>query len=63
VKNKPKLELEDIKKIFSGAENETHNIGVDMDIAVVDDGGNLVGFEQVATLGINALGLGASGKK
>jgi hypothetical protein len=47
VKNKSKLELEDIKTILSGAENEARNIGV----------------EQVATAGINALDLGASGKK
>jgi uncharacterized protein GlcG (DUF336 family) len=44
VKNKPKLELEDVKKILAGAEQEARVIGVDMDIAVVDDGGNLLAF-------------------
>ena len=40
----PKLELEDVKTILAGAETEARKIGVDMDIAVVDDGGNLLGF-------------------
>lgn len=40
----PKLELEDVKIILAGAEVEARKIGVDMDIAVVDDGGNLLGF-------------------
>jgi uncharacterized protein GlcG (DUF336 family) len=40
----PKIELEDVKKILAGAESEARSIGVDMDIAVVDDGGHLLGF-------------------
>lgn len=40
----PKLEMEDVKKILAGAEAEARSIGVDMDIAVVDDGGHLLGF-------------------
>ena len=39
-----KLELEDVKIILAGAEAEARRIGVDMDVAVVDDGGNLLGF-------------------
>lgn len=42
-----KLELEDVKKILAGAEAEARKIGVDMDIAVVDDGGNLLGFVRM----------------
>src|SRR3972149_8824477 len=37
----PKLILEDAKIILEGAEKKAKEIGVDMDIAVVDDGGNL----------------------
>ena len=40
----PKLEMEDVKKILAGAEAEARRIGVDMDIAVVDDGGHLLAF-------------------
>ena len=36
----PKLILEDAKIILEGAEKKAKEIGVDMDIAVVDDGGN-----------------------
>src|SRR3990172_5280698 len=40
----PKLILEDAKIILEGAEMKAKEIGVDMDIAVVDDGGNLLAF-------------------
>ncbi len=43
----PKLELEDVKTILTGAEAEARRIGVDMDIAVVDDGGHLLGFYRM----------------
>ena len=43
----PKLELEDVKAILAGAEAEAGRIGVDMDIAVVDDGGHLLGFYRM----------------
>lgn len=43
----PKLELEDVKIVLAGAEAEARKIGVDMDIAVVDDGGNLLGFHRM----------------
>ncbi len=43
----PKLEFADVKKILSGAESEAKRMGVDMDIAVVDDGGNLLGFYRM----------------
>src|SRR3989337_1486942 len=36
----PKLILEDAKIILEGAEKKAKEIGVDMDIAVVDDGGD-----------------------
>lgn len=43
----PKLEFADVKKILSAAESEAKRIGIDMDIAVVDDGGNLLGFYRM----------------
>jgi uncharacterized protein GlcG (DUF336 family) len=42
-----KLELEDVKIILAGAEAEARKIGVDMDIAVVDDGGHLLAFYRM----------------
>jgi len=42
-----RLELEDVKAILAAAEVEAGNIGVDMDIAVVDDGGHLLGFSRM----------------
>lgn len=47
MKKKNKLELEDVKAILAGAESEARKIGVDMDIAVVDDGGHLLGFVRM----------------
>jgi uncharacterized protein GlcG (DUF336 family) len=47
MRNVPKLELEDVKKILEAAEGEARRIGVDMDIAVVDDGGHLLGFYRM----------------
>jgi uncharacterized protein GlcG (DUF336 family) len=47
VKKVMRLEFEDVKLILRGAEEEAHKIGVDMDIAVVDPGGNLLGFYRM----------------
>ena len=43
----PKLTLEDAKIILEGAESKAKEISVDMDIAVVDDGGNLLAFYRM----------------
>ncbi|MCS6818045.1 MAG: heme-binding protein [Blastocatellia bacterium] len=43
----PKLTLEDAKIILEGAERKAREIGVPMDIAVVDDGGNLLAFYRM----------------
>jgi uncharacterized protein GlcG (DUF336 family) len=42
-----KMELEDVKVILDAAEAEARKIGVDMDIAVVDAGGHLLGFHRM----------------
>jgi uncharacterized protein GlcG (DUF336 family) len=47
MRNVPKLELKDVKTILEAAETEACKIGVDMDIAVVDDGGHLLGFYRM----------------
>jgi uncharacterized protein GlcG (DUF336 family) len=43
----PKLTLNDAKIILEGAEKKALEIGVPMDIAVVDDGGNLLAFHRM----------------
>ena len=42
-----KLTLEDAKKMMDGAINKAIEIGVDMDIAIVDDGGHLMLFTRM----------------
>jgi len=43
----PKLTLSDAKIILEAAERKAQEIGVPMDIAVVDDGGNLLAFHRM----------------
>lgn len=43
----PKLTLEDAKVVLKGAEKKAKEIGIDMDIAVVDDGGNLLALYRM----------------
>ena len=43
----PKLTLEDAKIILEGSEKKAKEIGIDMDIAVADDGGNLLAFYRM----------------
>lgn len=43
----PKLRLEDAKIVLEGAEKKAKEIGIDMDIAVVDEGGNLLAFYRM----------------
>jgi uncharacterized protein GlcG (DUF336 family) len=40
----PRLTLSDARLVLDGAEKRAREIGVDMDIAVVDDGGHLLAF-------------------
>ena len=40
----PKLTLSDAKLVLEGSEAKAREIGIDMDIAVVDDGGHLLSF-------------------
>ena len=43
----PRLTLSDAKTVVQGAEAKAAEIGVDMDIAVVDDGGHLLAFVRM----------------
>jgi uncharacterized protein GlcG (DUF336 family) len=43
----PKLTLSDAKLVLEGAEARAKAIGIDMDIAVVDDGGHLLAFVRM----------------
>ena len=43
----PRLTLSDAKTILQGAEAKAVEIGVDMDVAVVDDGGHLLAFVRM----------------
>lgn len=47
MKTVPRITLDDAKIILRGAEKKAKEIGVDMDIAVVDDGGNLLAFYRM----------------
>ena len=44
---RPKLTLDDAKTVLAGSEAKAKEIGVDMDIAVVDDGGHLLAFVRM----------------
>jgi uncharacterized protein GlcG (DUF336 family) len=43
----PKLTLEDVKRIMEATEAKARSMGVDMDIAIVDDGGHLLMFQRM----------------
>jgi len=43
----PKLTLGDARIILNGSEAKARDIGVDMDIAIVDDGGHLIAFVRM----------------
>ncbi len=45
-KNNPKLTLEGAQAVLAAAEKRAREIGVPMDIAVVDDGGHLLAFAR-----------------
>jgi len=47
MKTVPRLTLEDAKLMMQAAEKKAQEIEVDMDIAIVDDGGNLLLFQRM----------------
>ncbi len=40
----PKLSLDDARVVLAGSEAKAREIGIDMDVAVVDEGGHLLAF-------------------
>ena len=52
-----KLTLEDTKKMMDGAINKAIEIGIDMDIAIVDDGGHLMLFTRMDNAKITSINI------
>ena len=57
MKQVPKLTIEDAKLMMVAAEQKAVEIGVDMDIAIVDDGGNLVLFQRMDNAKITSISI------
>ena len=55
MKRVPKLTLDDAKLLMIAAEKKAMEIGVDMDIAIVDDGGNLLLFQRMNNARITSI--------
>ena len=53
----PKLTLEDARVMMAAAENKALEIGVDMDIAITDDGGHLLMFHRMDNARITSIGI------
>ena len=47
MKTVSKLTLDDARVVMAAAEDESREIGVDMDIAITDDSGNLLMFHRM----------------
>ena len=52
-----KLTLEDTKKMMDAAINKAIEIGIDMDIAIVDDGGHLMLFTRMDNARITSINI------
>ena len=55
MKQVPKLTLDDAQLMMAAAEKKSKEIGVDMDIAIVDDGGNLLAFQRMDNARITSI--------
>jgi uncharacterized protein GlcG (DUF336 family) len=55
MKMTPKLTLADAKLVLEGAESRANEMGIDMDIAVVDDGGHLLAFIRMDNARITSI--------
>ena len=56
----PKLTLSDARIIMAAAEEKAREIGVDMDIAITDDGGNLLMFHRMDNARITSIDVAVS---
>lgn len=57
MKNVPRLTLDDAKLMMAAAEKKAAEIGVDMDIAIVDDGGNMLLFQRMDNARITSISI------
>ncbi len=56
----PKLTLSDARLVLEGAEARARAIGVDMDVAVVDDGGHLLAFIRMDNARVTSIDVAIS---
>jgi uncharacterized protein GlcG (DUF336 family) len=56
----PKLTLGDARLVLEGAEARAKEIGIDMDIAVVDDGGHLLAFIRMDNAKVTSIDVAVS---
>ncbi len=56
----PRLTLSDARLVIAGAEAKSREIGVDMDIAVVDDGGHLLAFVRMDEARVTSIDVAVS---
>ena len=56
----PKLTLKDARIIMAAAEKKAREIGVDMDIAITDDGGHLLMFHRMDDARITSIDISIS---
>lgn len=57
MKQVPRLTLDDARLMMAAAEQKAREIGVDMDIAIVDDGGNLLLFQRMDNARITSISI------
>ena len=57
MKQVPRLTLDDAKLMLAAAEQKAREIGVDMDIAIVDDGGNLLMFQRMDNARVTSISI------
>jgi uncharacterized protein GlcG (DUF336 family) len=57
MKQVPRLTLDDAKLMLTAAEQKAREIGVDMDIAIVDDGGNLLMFQRMDNARVTSISI------
>lgn len=57
MKTVPRLTLDDAKLMMAAAEKKAAKIGVDMDIAIVDDGGNMLLFQRMDNARITSISI------
>jgi uncharacterized protein GlcG (DUF336 family) len=60
MKTVPRITLDDARVIMNAAEMKAHEIGVDMDIAITDDGGHLLMFHRMDNARITSIDIAIS---